>query len=434
MRKLMVNSKTSKFFEDTDFKNKFDFCKNNPQMFMQLMQTDPRFMTVFQVITGIDLEKMQESEMKHRQQNDEFKKQKEEEENKKKAEEEEKKKKEAEQSLPPEEKEMLDKKKKAEKEKDLGNSFYKNKNFDEAISHYNNAIDLDPSELTYYTNKAAVYFEKGEYDTCIELCDKAEEIAKSGYYDFKKLGKAYARKANALSKQNKFDESIEYYKKAMLEHNDFAFKEAMKKVEKVKKQTEDQAYIDPEKSEEHREIGNKLFKEGDFPAAIKEYDEGLKRDPQNVKIYSNRAFAYIKLVEFPTALKDIEKGLEIDPNFVKLWVRKGNCHYMMKEYHKALEAYDKGLKIEHDNQELKEGKQKVMIAISQGASGGEDDKERMARAMADPEIQTLLKDFRVQSLLQEMQNDPMGAQAKLQDPFLADAINKLIAAGVLKVR
>lgn len=434
MGKLMTNSKTRKFFEDTDFKNKFDFCKNNPQMFMQLMQTDPRFMTVFQVVTGIDLEKMQESELKHRQQMEELKKQKEEEDRKKKEAEEERKKKEAEEALPPEEKDKLNKKKMAEKEKDLGNSFYKSKNFEEAISHYDKAIELDPSELTYYTNKAAVYFEMGDYDTCIELCDKAEEVAKSGYYEFKKLAKAYARKANALFKQQKFDDSIEYYRKALLENNDSSFKESMRKVEKAKKQFEDEAYIDPEKSEEHREAGNKLFKEGDFPAAIKEYDEGLRRDPNNVKIYSNRAYAYIKLMEFPTALKDINKGLEIDENFVKLWVRKGSIHYMMKEYHKALEAYDKGLKIEPDNQELKEGKQKVMIAITQGASGGEHDQERMAHAMADPEIQALIKDFRVQSLLQEMQNDPMAAQAKLQDPFLAEAVNKLIAAGVLKIR
>jgi hypothetical protein len=33
-------------------------------MMMQVMQTDPRFMEVFQVLTGIDLGKMQEEGMK----------------------------------------------------------------------------------------------------------------------------------------------------------------------------------------------------------------------------------------------------------------------------------------------------------------------------------------------------------------------------------
>jgi stress-induced-phosphoprotein 1 len=220
-----------------------------------------------------------------------------------------------------------------------------------------------------------------------------------------------------------------------MEHNDIAFKDALKNLEKYQKKFEAEAYLDPEKSEEHREVGNKLFKDGDFPNAIKEYDEGLRRDPKNVKIFSNRAYAYVKLMEFPTALKDVEQGLKIDSTFIKLWVRKGGIHMGMKEYHKAIEAYDNGLKLDPENAECKDGKQKVMAAISMGASGGgADDKERMMHAMADPEIQALMKDYRVQSLLKDMQEDPAGAQAKLQDPFLAEAVNKLIAAGVIKVR
>ena len=108
---------------------------------------------------------------------------------------------------------------------------------------------------------------------------------------------------------------------------------------------------------------------------------------------------------------------------------------MMKEYHKAMEAYDKGLLVDPDNAELKDGKNKVIMAISAGASGGgADDEERMRHAMADPEIQALVKDYRVQQLLKEMQENPQAAQAKLQDPFLADAVNKLVAAGVLKIK
>ena len=33
----------------------FDLCMMNPQMLMQAMQMDPRFMEVFQELTGLDL-------------------------------------------------------------------------------------------------------------------------------------------------------------------------------------------------------------------------------------------------------------------------------------------------------------------------------------------------------------------------------------------
>jgi len=436
MAKLHADPKTKPFMNDPDFVNKIEFCKHNPQMLMQLMQTDPRFMTVFQVVTGIDLQQMQESQFENQKKMDELKKQKEAEDLKRKQEEEEKAKKEAEDNLPDEEKEKLKKEKEAAAAKDLGNAAYKAKNFEEALGHYDTAIELNPSEMTFYTNKAAVFFEMKKYDECIEMCDKSIEISKEGYYDYKKLAKAFARKANALFKQDKYEESIDNYKKASLEHNDFSYKEAMRKVQKAQKKAEEEAYLDPEKSEEHREIGNKLFKEGNFPMAIKEYDEGLRRDPKNVKIFSNRAFAYVKLMEYPSALKDVEKGLEIDPEFVKLWIRKGSIHMGLKEYHKAISAYDSGLKIEPDNAECLSGKQKVMAAISMGShAGGEDDKERMARAMSDPEIQSLMKDFRIQSFLQEMQADPQAAQIKMMgDPFLSESVNKLIAAGVIKIR
>lgn len=71
---------------------------------------------------------------------------------------------------------------------------------------------------------------------------------------------------------------------------------ALQKAKQTKKDAEAKAYLDPEKAEEHRQKGNELFKEGNFPGAIKEYDEGLRRDPSAVAIYSNRCATYIKLM------------------------------------------------------------------------------------------------------------------------------------------
>ena len=39
-------------------------------------------------------------------------------------------------------------------EKDLGNTAYKNKEFEAALEHYGKAIQLDPTNITFYTNKA----------------------------------------------------------------------------------------------------------------------------------------------------------------------------------------------------------------------------------------------------------------------------------------
>jgi stress-induced-phosphoprotein 1 len=226
------------------------------------------------------------------------------------------------------------------------------------------------------------------------------------------------------------------FKSALLEHNDSTIREQLKKAEKAKKEEEARKYLSAEKAEEHRKIGNELFGAGDFPNAVKEYTEGLKRDPVNKGILSNRSAAYIKLMELNGALKDAEKCLEIDPKFVKAYARKGTIQHMMKEYHKALATFDKGLSIEPDNKDCKEGKIKTMQAIQSGAySGGskENDEERFRHAMADPEIQMLMRDPRIQQVLKDFQENPKAAQDAMKDSFISEAINKLIAAGVIKM-
>ncbi len=133
--------------------------------------------------------------------------------------------------------------------------------------------------MIYINNKAAVYFEMKQFDKCIEECDKAIEKSKGGHYDYVKLGKAIARKANAKLQLQQYEEAIELFKSSLLESNDPNVKDQLKKAEKMKKDDEEKKYLSPEKAEEHRLAGNDFFAKGDYPGAVKEYTEGLRRDP-----------------------------------------------------------------------------------------------------------------------------------------------------------
>ena len=151
--------------------------------------------------------------------------------------------------MPEEERAAIQRGRDADAKKLQGNEFYKKKDFPNAIKLYSEAIELNPKEFTYYSNLAAVYFEMGEYDKVIEQCDRPIAMAKEGPYDFVKLGKAMARKANALFKKDMLEESIALYREALLEHNDYNIKEAMKKVVKEKEKKDALAYINPEIAE-----------------------------------------------------------------------------------------------------------------------------------------------------------------------------------------
>lgn len=45
-------------------------------------------------------------------------------------------------------------------EKEKGNELYKQKKFEEALTHYDKAIELDPSEMLFLTNKAGMLSSK----------------------------------------------------------------------------------------------------------------------------------------------------------------------------------------------------------------------------------------------------------------------------------
>jgi len=62
------------------------------------------------------------------------------------------------------------------------------------------------------------------------------------------------------------------------------------------------------------------------------------------------------------------------------------------------------------------------------------DKERAARAMADPEIQAIMRDPVVQQTLQDCSQDPTRLRSALMDPSMGPKLMKLRDAGILQMR
>ena len=336
--------------------------------------------------------------------------------------------------LTEEEKERKAKKDVADGHKAKGNDAYKAKKFDEAVTHYQAAIDALPDEMTYYNNLAAVFFEQKKFDECIEKCKKAVEVGRSMRADYKVVAKSFARIGNAYKAMDKLDEAKRAYEDSLMEDRVEDVEKRLKQLQKEMKKRETEAYISPEMAEAARQEGNDLFKEGKYADAIVKYTDAMKRDPKAYVPYSNRAACYQKLMEWQLALKDAETCVAMEPTFTKGWSRKAGIHYFLKEYHKAMDAYNEILKLEPENEEAKNGLESVVRMVNMQSSSGEVDQERHARAMADPEIQAILGDAQMRSILQEMQTDPAKAQKAMRDPTIAGKLEKLIAAGVLQVR
>ena len=109
--------------------------------------------------------------------------------------------------------------------------------------------------------------------------------------------------------------------------------------------------------------------EGNYPAAIKQYDEAIRRDPTNASFYNNRGTAFSKLMDYGRALDDIQKALELDPQYVKAYMRRGNIEFALKHYHRAQRSFARGLEIDEKDAGCQEGLEKTVRKIFEVSVG-----------------------------------------------------------------
>uniref|UniRef100_A0A7E4VC69 Stress-induced-phosphoprotein 1 n=1 Tax=Panagrellus redivivus TaxID=6233 RepID=A0A7E4VC69_PANRE len=313
-------------------------------------------------------------------------------------------------------------------QKNLGNEAYKKRDFATAHKHYDAAIALSPKTCTFYTNKAAAYFEEGKYEDCIEQCKTAIDIGRANKADYTQIAKSMARIANAYVKLANLKDAIYWFEKSLAEHRDPDVVKRYNQVNKELKEQELKAYINPEISEEEKVKGNALFQKGDFPGALKHYNEAIKRNPENHVLYSNRAACYQKLMEFPKVIDDCDLCLKKDPKFIKAYLRKGAALLAMREFGRAKAQYEEALNIDPNSREAQEGLANVYRLDD------EDPAKARERAMQDPAIQEILRDPGMRMILEQMSTDPGAVQEHLKNPEVLTKLMKLKEAGIIAMR
>ncbi|KAK7407877.1 Hsp90 cochaperone [Neonectria punicea] len=433
IQKLAKNPKTSSFLGDPSFMAKLQSVQKNPQDGEALF-SDPRMLTVMGVLMGVDMElresdpNAQDSPMPDAPS--------------------EPRRSEPTQKAPSPEPEVveemdeeaLEKKKAkeaADKEKALGTENYKKRNFDEAIAHYTKAWELY-KDITYLNNLGAAYFEKGDYDKCVESCTKAIEEGREIYADFKVIAKSYARIGTAYERKGDLALAVENYNKSLTEHRTPEILNKLRGAERAKTEAARLAYIDPAKAEEAREEGNKKFKEMDFPGAVAAYTEMTKRAPEDPRGYSNRAAAFVKLFEFPSAVEDCNLAIKKDPSFIRAYIRKAQAYFGMRKYSECVDACAEAQEVDmqhHGGANAREIEQQQQKAFSAMYATRDDETEEQTRErlMNDPEIMSVMQDPVMQSILQQAQSDPAALNEHMRNPQVKSKIQKLIAAGVIRV-
>lgn len=211
--------------------------------------------------------------------------------------------------------EMTEDEKKADEFKLKANEFFKEGKYDDALSLYTKAIELNPTVPAYYGNRSFCYIKTEYYGCALEDANKALELDK-------KYVKAYYRRASAYLALGKFKLSLKDYE--IVRKYRPKDKDAECKYTECKKIVHQEAFRKAIAVEDKKAVAdsvdlNSMVVEDDYDGPrlsedgiTKEFvEELIERFKEQKKIH--KKFAYKILIE-------VKKTFEKQPSMVEITV------------------------------------------------------------------------------------------------------------------
>jgi protein O-mannosyl-transferase len=173
----------------------------------------------------------------------------------------------------------------------LGTALLRLGRVDEAIVHYNKALEIDPNYATGHNNLGNAFLRIGQLEESLAHLQKALAIDPT-------YPEAHNNLGNTLLQMGRVDEAIAHYNKAV--EIDPKYVEAHNNLGavflQIGRREESLAHlqkaleIDPENGEAHNNLGNTFLRIGRVDEAIAHYSKALEINPLNVNAQNNMAW------------------------------------------------------------------------------------------------------------------------------------------------
>ncbi|MBK9778620.1 MAG: tetratricopeptide repeat protein [Anaerolineales bacterium] len=201
------------------------------------------------------------------------------------------------------------KRKQAEEFVNQANALLESGNYQEAITLYNQAIELDDSNYEVFYNCGIAYYKEDEFDRAIGSC-QAVKLNKSYALAHMCLGDSYSKKGDYQSAYSEYTETI-------------------------KKDSDNaEAYI------KRGVIAYLQFE--DYAQAISDFTKVLDINPDATTVLKYRGFAYLNLEQYENAISDFTQYIDSTGDST-MYYTLGDIYYNNSDYKNAIEAYSNGL-------------------------------------------------------------------------------------------
>jgi len=239
---------------------------------------------------------------------------------------------------------------------DFGNALIKKGSVDEAMVHYQKALQINPDSAKAHDNLGNALFKKGNVDEAIIHYQKALQIKPGSAETHYNLGNALLQKGNV-------DEAIVHYQMAL--------------------------QIKPDNTEAHNSLGGALLQKGKVDEAIPHFQKALQIKPDNAEACYNLGSALLQKGKVDEAIPHFQRALQIKPDNAEACYNLGNALLQKGRADEAITHYQKALQIKPNYLEvqnnlawvlavapqalLRNGRQAVELALQANQlAGGEN--------------------------------------------------------------
>ncbi|MFH1440728.1 MAG: tetratricopeptide repeat protein [Candidatus Omnitrophota bacterium] len=171
--------------------------------------------------------------------------------------------------------------------------------YEQAISDFTKAIEINPNDAHGYNNRGLIYEIKGSYDQAIADFNKAIEINP----DFEG---PYCNRGNTYFDIGNYDQALADFSKDIELH--------------------------PNSSIAYYGRANTYMHRGSYEQAIFDFTKAITITPDYAEAYCNRGLVYTRTSNYDQALADFNKAIEINPKYAAAYNNRAVIYYQKKNY------------------------------------------------------------------------------------------------------
>jgi protein O-mannosyl-transferase len=202
----------------------------------------------------------------------------------------------------------------------LGGSLLRDRQVDEAMAHFQRALEIQPNNVEAIVNLGLAYSQIGRLNEAMAEYRRALELEPNNAETHDKLG-------GILLRQGQLNEAIGCFQKALELQPDNVSTLVNLGCALVQQNQPDAAMvcyqkalaIDPENAPAHSNLGNILFRRGLVDEAVEHYRRALKSQPDYTDAHNNLGVALLTLGKADEALAHWREAVKIDPRSVSGW-------------------------------------------------------------------------------------------------------------------